>query len=539
MRMPAILFTLVAGLIGGFWFWLGTPVAMPTSPLAAGEKLFCVSYAPFRGTQNPLSDAAYVSAQQIDEDLARLAATTDCVRTYSTEHGLDQVPAIAGKYGLKVMQGLWLSSNREKSRYQVESTIKLANQYRDVIVAVIVGNEVLLRGEMSATGLEATIREVKARVPAPVTYADVWEFWLQHPALAEAVDFVTIHILPYWEDDPIAAAQGAAHVDSIRRRVVAAFPNKEILIGETGWPTAGRMREGALPSPSSQSRLIHEVLHNAKRGNYRVNVIEAFDQPWKRALEGTVGGYWGLYDDETRQPKFRWGAPISDHPFWKVQAAAGIAFASVVFAAGWFARRKSLTPDRDRRWIGVAVLALAGGALIGWTVENAVIQSLGLPGWLRSLALTAVALISPPLAAAAWMRNVGVPRLAQMLRGEEAPTDGRLVWWLGLTLLGLCTIALTVALGLVFDPRYKDLPFAPLTAAAVPFFLLVLRSPRSVAGYRVAETVFAALLGASVIYFTFNEGFANWQSLWLAGALILLIIALLLPSARSFAAARG
>ena len=88
----------------------------------------------------------------------------------------------------------------------------------------------------------------------------------------------------------------------------AAFPGKEVLIGEVGWPSAGRMREGALPSPANQARVIQDVLALAAREKFHVNVIEAYDQPWKRALEGTVGGHWGLLDDAARQLKFVWGA---------------------------------------------------------------------------------------------------------------------------------------------------------------------------------------------------------------------------------------
>ena len=226
------------------------------------------------------------------------------MRTYSIEHGLDQIPEIAQRHGLKVLHGLWLSNHPDKNRQQIETTIALAKQFPDVIRAVIVGNEVLLRGEMSATDLMATIREVKSQVSMPVTYADVWEFWLRYRDMQNAVDFVTIHILPYWEDFPLPARLAAAHVDAIRKQVAAAIPDKEILIGEIGWPSAGRMREGARPSPSNQARVIEETLALAKRENFRVNVIEAFDQPWKRRLEGSVGGHWGIFDRATRQPKF-------------------------------------------------------------------------------------------------------------------------------------------------------------------------------------------------------------------------------------------
>ena len=63
-------------------------------------------------------------------------------------------------------------------------------------------------------------------------------------------------------------------------------------------------------------------------------MIEAFDQPWKRRLEGTVGGYWGLFDGATRQAKFDWGKPVSNHPFWRGRPAAGMAFAALIFRRG-------------------------------------------------------------------------------------------------------------------------------------------------------------------------------------------------------------
>ncbi len=272
-----------------------------------GEKLYCLSYSPFRGRQTPLDANTQISAAQIEDDLSRLAQLTDCVRTYSIDYGQDQIAGIAARHGLKVMQGMWLSSHPDKNQVQIETAVALANKYPGTIRALVVGNEVLLRGEMSATELAATIRAVKARVSVPVTYADVWEFWLRNRDVAAAVDFVTIHILPYWEDFPIPARNAAAHVESIRRQLVQAFAGKEVIIGEVGWPSAGRMREGALPSPANQARVIQDVLALGKRENFRVNVIEAFDEPWKRALEGTVGGHWGLLDDSTRTAEIRMG----------------------------------------------------------------------------------------------------------------------------------------------------------------------------------------------------------------------------------------
>src|SRR5258708_21202634 len=327
MKLALGLFVIAAAAIAVVWWWLGSAVDMPPAPFGQGEKFQCVSYAPFRRGQSPLDVNLHVEAAQIDEDLARLAPLTDCVRTYSIDRGLDQIAGIAQRHGLKVLQGLWLGNDPEKNRYQIETAIALANRYPDVIRAVVVGNEVLLRGELSATDLARIIRRVKAAVSVPVTYADVWEFWLRNRDLVAAADFITIHILPYGEDIPIPAAQAAAPVDAIRAKVAEAFPGKDILIGEVGWPSAGRMREGALPSRSNQARALEEVLIRARQAHYRVNLIEAFDQPWKRQLEGTVGGHWGLIDADTREPKFAWGQPVSDHPHWAWEAGGGAALA--------------------------------------------------------------------------------------------------------------------------------------------------------------------------------------------------------------------
>ena len=514
--------------IVGAWIWLGAPVPMPQSPLKPGEKLYCLSYSPFRGSQTPLDPSAQISTAQIEDDLTRLAKITDCVRTYSIDYGQDQIAGIAARHGLKVMQGLWLSSHPDKNREQIDTAVELANRYPDTIRAVVVGNEVLLRGEMSAEDLAATLRAVKARVKVPVTYADVWEFWLRNREVAAAADFITIHILPYWEDFPIAADNTAAHVASIRHRLVDAFPGKEVMIGEVGWPSEGRMREGALPSPANQARVIQDVLALAKRENFRVNVIEAFDEPWKRALEGTVGGHWGLLDDATRAPKFIWGEAVSDHPLWRWQAAGGVAFALIVFGLA-FAARRGAPPQA--LWLAVAANATIGGTLIGWSIANAPVESLGLAGWLRSLSLIGVALLTPPAVSAAVMRGTALPRFSALIGPTAERVRDPLPRIIGALLVATTLLAILTALGLVFDPRYRDFPFAPLSAAVAPFVAHSVSMPRPLgrqgsARFGAAELAAAGMLALSVPYIAFNESFANWQSLWLCAALIALAFSL-------------
>jgi glucan 1,3-beta-glucosidase len=516
-RRAGALFVIVAALVVAFWWWLGEPIAMPSAPLAPGDKLYCLSYTPFRDAQTPLDLSTRVDPRRIDEDLARLARLTRCIRTYSADLGLDQVAPIAQRHGLKVLQGLWLGSKAERNRTEMDRVVALANQFRDVIEAVVVGNEVLLRGELSAGDLANLIREVKGKVPVPVTYADVWEFWLRNPVVYNAVDFVTIHILPYWEDFPIPADNAAAHVDSIRKQVLQAFPTKEVLIGEVGWPSAGRMREGALPSPANQARVIQDVLALAQREGFHVNVIEAFDQPWKRQLEGTVGGHWGLLDAGTRTAKFAWGAPVSNHPDWPWQAVVGVVLAGCVFATALIARRWA-GGGMAMGWgefAGIAICAGAGGILIGWTLANVPVESLGVGGWTGSLVLAALAIAGPIAGAAGIANGTAVPAFAHVIGPRERRVRNPLARALGIIMIVLAALAVQVALGLVFDPRYRDFPFAPFTAAVVPFLTATwLQAPAK--GRRgVAETVTSASLVLAVIYIVPNESLANWQSLWL------------------------
>jgi glucan 1,3-beta-glucosidase len=531
MRKLAGLFVLTVGAVAAAWWWLGRPIPAPAAAADPG-RIQCMSYTPFRAGETPLDKTTHADAARIEEDLARLAGLTGCIRTYATDNGLDQVPQIAQRLGIKVLQGLWLDRDRAKNRIQIDTAIDLAKRFPEAISGIVVGNEVLLRGELAPEDIAAALREVKVATGKPVTYADVWEFWLRNRELAAAVDFVTIHILPYWEDFPIAADLAGAHVDSIRSRVAAAFPGKEILIGEVGWPSAGRMREGALPSLSNQAHVLEEVMARAKAGNYRVNLIEAFDQPWKRVLEGTVGGYWGLFGSTVREPKFAWGEPVSDHPWWAWQLAAGVMLAAAVFAAGIRAGGIMMTKTPARVPAGIAAIGLTSGVMAPWAVENAVIESLGPGGWIRGAAFVTVAFAAPVAAAMSLAANESVPGFARALGRTDGRRPGGLIARLGgLALIATTVLAIQTALGLVFDPRYRDFTNAQLSSAIIPFAITIMlgAAPSGIRQARArghAETIAAATLAGSAVYIILNEGFANWQALWFGSALALLAVAL-------------
>ena len=225
---------------------------------------------------------------------------------------------------------------------------------------------------------------------------------------------------PYWEDVPIRAKFAATHVNSIRQRMAVAFPGKEILIGETGWPSEGRMREGALPSRTNQARVVSEILLMAKQQNFRVNLIEAYDQPWKRQLEGTVGGYWGLFNSAQRALKYPPDEPISNFPFWKWQMGAGLGFSIIVFVSAWATtRRRPWTPLLSP-WIAVGLIATSAGILLGVAADKMFYESYGIGGWVKWGALLLASLVASVLGANAVVSGRSLPTFLDMFgpRGE-------------------------------------------------------------------------------------------------------------------------
>jgi glucan 1,3-beta-glucosidase len=526
LRKPLALLAISLGAIAAVWWWLAIPVNLARAPIDPNAKLQCISYAPFRDYQTSLSPATQVSREQIAEDLAQLAKITDCIRTYATDLGLDQIPELAAKVRVKVIQGIWLGRDRQKNSTQISTGIRLAQQYPETITALVVGNEVLLHREMTASDLAAIIRSVKAQVSVPVTYSDVWEFWLRYRELYDAVDFVTVHILPYWENVPVPAKFAAAHVDAIRRQMASAFPGKEILIGETGWPSEGRMRKSALPSRTNQARVISEILDLAQRENFRVNLFEAYDELWKQELEGTVGGSWGLFDSVGRTLKYPPGIPVSNFPLWKLQMSSGMALAILVFGAAWLTLRRKPRRRRLVSWFAVGISATTAGILFGVAAQKMFYESYGVGSWLLWGALLVAATASPVFGANALMSGRAPPTFLELLGPKDYRTPSALAIMHGLVLIVTIVIGTETALGFVFDPREKDFPFAALTMAAVPFAAMTLLN-RPKKGIRpMAESIFAGVFLVAAIYTGLSEGPDNWQSLWTCAAYILLAVTL-------------
>ncbi|MEZ0194645.1 beta (1-6) glucans synthase [Pseudomonas qingdaonensis] len=490
-RFPLLpyLFACLLGLfaLGGLWYGLGKPVSLPDAA-SPTHKLQCVSYTPFDKDQSPFDQPFSLRPERVEADLALLAQRFECIRTYSMT-GLEAIPQLARKYGLKVMFGAWVSADPLVTAKEIKALIATANANPDITRAVIVGNEVLLRKEVTGDHLADLIHQVKSQVQVPVTYADVWEFWLQHPQIAPQVDFVTIHLLPYWEDDPKGIDEALAHVGEIRQVFGNRFAPKDVMIGETGWPSEGRQRETALPSRVNEARFIRGFVAMAEQNGWHYNLIEAFDQPWKRASEGAVGGYWGLYDAD-RQDKGILEGPVSNLPFWPQWLGIGVLlFAATLALAG---------PVRGVRGaLALPLLAALGAASLGLWGELVRVNSRFVGEWLWAVLLAGLNLV---------VLAHGALALAQRSGWRErlfAWLQARAGWWV----MAAGFAAAVSMLALVFDPRYRSFPSPALVLPAVVYLLRPVRVSRA----EVALLTF--IVGAGIAPQLFIEGLSSQQAL--------------------------
>lgn len=336
-------------------------------------KLSSLSFAPFREGHDPMLEL-FPNVKQLEEDLALMGQVTHNIRTYASAEGtMPLIPPLAKKYGLTMLQGGWLGSYKAdtaeetaelkaKNDLEMAELIHSANEHSDVVKRVIVGNEVLLRGDLEPEELIEYIRKVKQAVKQPVSYADVWSEYMKHPQLIKEVDFITIHILPYWEDEPISVEDAPAHIERIYKQVQQEAKSmgidKPILIGESGWPSGGKQRGVAIPSVVNEAKFIRDFIKVANKNGFDYNIVEAFNQPWKAAFEGIIGAKWGLYDS-SRQQVFPLTGKVVEDKNWLEKLFASIDLVVVIVLIF----RRKLTNLNNIRLVSFLVIAQILAAL--------------------------------------------------------------------------------------------------------------------------------------------------------------------------------
>lgn len=246
-----------------------------------------------------------LSAASVSADLALIAPHSQRLRTYSATE-IPTLPALAELQGLSVTLGAWLDENPIRNQAELRAAIAAARKHKNVD-RLILGNETQLTQRLPAAQLYQILDQTRRQLRTPVSTAEPWHVWLAQPELARHVDFITVHLLPYWEKVPAeqAVSYALARLQDVQRR----FPRLPVVIGEVGWPSQGPDQGPAIASPENQALFVRQFVSQAQALGLEYYLMEAIDQPWKTSIEGQAGAHWGLWDVH-REPKFPLKGPL-------------------------------------------------------------------------------------------------------------------------------------------------------------------------------------------------------------------------------------
>lgn len=292
------------------------PSPLAGQPAAAVQALYAEQ---FHAGLYGLCFSAYPEGQRAGDELLAsdvgrridlIAPHTRWVRSFATTQGHEAIPRLARTKGLKTLVGAWISADRQRNEREIAALIKLARE--GMVDIAVVGNEVLLRGELPEAELLACIQQVRQALPPEVQVGcvDAYSEFLERPALVQACDVVLANCYPFWEGAPIdLAAQYLRRMHGLLKAAVGEA--KPVVISETGWPGSGVAVGAAVPSAEHAMRYFVDVQQWGRREGIKLFYFASFDEPWKRQQEGEVGTQWGLWD---KQERLKYIAPPAAAP---------------------------------------------------------------------------------------------------------------------------------------------------------------------------------------------------------------------------------
>ena len=250
-----------------------------------------VCYSPFRDNQSP-ETGNFPSLNEISEDLNIIEKYAENIRTYGNDNVLFEIPRLCDEKNIRIDVGAWLSRDYSFNNESINNLIQIANSGYKSVKGLIVGSETLLRNDLTKAELISYINQVKNSTSIPVTTAEGWYFWLNNRDLADYVDYLTVHIHPYWEG--VSIDNAVSFVIEKYNLVKSTYPDKRVVIGETGWPSGGAINKASIPSEENQVRFVREFRDAAARNNIDYFIFEMFDEKWKEKY-GEVEGHWGIF----------------------------------------------------------------------------------------------------------------------------------------------------------------------------------------------------------------------------------------------------
>jgi len=262
--------------------------AIFTKNLNSGFHGMCFS--PYLEWQN-IGDI--FSEEQIKRRMEIIAPHTQWVRSFSCTDGNELIPKMAREKGLKTMVGAWLSTDKAKNEAEIAQLIHLAKE--GLVDIAVVGNEVLLRNELTEEEVLHYLKSVKQSLPnVPVSYVDTYFQLSQRPEIMSSCDLVLANCYPFWEGCNID--QAPTYLKKMYEMVKYFAEGKEVIITETGWPDSGENVQAAKPSPENAMKYLVASNEWAKQENIALFNFSSFDEPWKVHHEGEVGQSWGIWN---------------------------------------------------------------------------------------------------------------------------------------------------------------------------------------------------------------------------------------------------
>jgi exo-beta-1,3-glucanase (GH17 family) len=256
------------------------------------HKIHGISFSPYIGGQAPGTE---ISEQQIRGRLSIVQPYTHWVRSFSCREGNQETGRIAHDNGLKAMVGVGLSEDLDLNEVELRNGINVARAGHADILAV--GNEVMLREDLSEDELIDYIERAKAAVPGvPVGTVDAYFLFENHPRVAAACDLLLVNCYPFWESCPAEYAH--LYMKDMYRRAQSVADGKRVIISETGWPNVGSPFGAAIPSYDNALEYFIRTYQWAHEEGIEIFYFSSFDEAWKVGDEGDVGAYWGLWDKD-------------------------------------------------------------------------------------------------------------------------------------------------------------------------------------------------------------------------------------------------
>ncbi len=236
-----------------------------------------------------------LSENQIRQRMDVITPFTKWVRSFSCTEGNEFIPRVAREKGLKTMVGAWIGNDKTQNEIELTALIDLAQ--KGMVDIAVVGNEVLLRDELTEEEILAYIRRVKEALPnTPVGYVDAYFQFVERPNIVDACDMVLANCYPFWEGYNIE--QSTLYLRQMYEVTKGAAKGKPVIITETGWPNQGTKNADAEPSSSNAMKYFINANKWANEEQVNLFYFSSFDESWKVHHEGDVGERWGIWDKD-------------------------------------------------------------------------------------------------------------------------------------------------------------------------------------------------------------------------------------------------